>query len=660
VTRSFSWVLLSLLLVACSDETLELGPDVDSAGFSAPTAHTAAANLAVLGQAPFENRQDFDDAERGLIARMPNLKISKADGSDIWNQTAYEFMGEEAPDSVNPSLWRQALLNNKHGLYKVTEGIYQLRGHDLANMTLIESDTGWIVVDPLTSRETASTALAFAREQLGDKPVVAVMVTHSHIDHFAGVLGVVSEEEVAQGKVRVIAPEGFMEEATSENVIAGIAMLRRSQFMYGSQLPRSARGHIGSGLGKNPALGTVGILQPTDIVNHDTHELTVDGVTIQFLYAPESEAPAEYMFYLPQYEAFCGAEVVSSNLHNLYTLRGAKVRNALKWSFYINESIDLFDDAEVYFGSHHWPRWGREDVLSFLEIQRDTYKYIHDQTVRLFNAGMTSREIAEELKLPESLTATFSNRDYYGTIRHNSKAVYQGYLGWYDGNPANLNPLPPTAAAERYVEMMGGEIAILEKAQVYFDRGEYRWVAEVLNHLVFAEPGNAAARGLLARSYDQLGYQSESGPWRDVYLSAAYELRHGVATRAVTDLSSARDLMKHTPLPLMFGSMAVRLKGPEADGEKLSIKMVFTDLDESYLLRVENAVLHHREARPGENADAVLTLTHELFLDLALKTAPIQDVLLSDDLSIEGSKLALLKFFSLQDQPDGLFSIVTP
>ncbi len=655
-------VLAVLLLTGCAEPgpAWEPGPDADAQGHTAPTAYTAERNLAVLEQRPFSNQQDFEDASRGLIASMPELVVPRDLGGTTWNQTAYEFMGESVPASANPSLWRQARLNNQHGLYQVAEGIYQLRGHDLANMTLIDSDNGWIVVDPLTARETARAALAFARDQLGNKPVTAIMFTHSHIDHFGGVLGIVDESEVRERGIRVIAPRGFMEEATSENVIAGVAMMRRSQYMYGSRLARSERGHIGSGLGKGPAFGMVGLLAPTDIIDHDTKELVVDGVTIEFQYTPESEAPAEFMFYLPKQRAFCGAEVVSSNLHNLYTLRGAKVRNALKWSAYINDSIELFPDAEIYFGSHHWPRWGREQVVDFLEVQRDTYKYIHDQTVRLFNEGLTPKEIAEQLSLPASLRQSFSNADYYGTVRHNAKAVYQGYLGWYDGNPAHLNPLPPAEAGQRYVDMMGGSEAILAKSQSYFDRGDYRWVAEVLNHLVFAEPDNTAAKDLLARAYDQLGYQSESGPWRDVYLSAAYELRHGKPTEPVTDLAATRDLLKHTPLPLMFDSMAVRLNGPEAEGEELAILMRFTDVDESYLLQVKNSVLHHRAERPGDVADATLTLTHTLFLDLALKTRPLQEVFFSDDLSIEGSRLDLARFFALQDQPDGMFAIVTP
>jgi alkyl sulfatase BDS1-like metallo-beta-lactamase superfamily hydrolase len=661
ILRVSAIVLLFLASAGCSDDTaIPIDPAADAQGHTAPSAETARRNAAVLQEAPFADRQDFADASKGLIARMPNLRVGASGAAPIWDQTAYEFISGDAPASVNPSLWRQAQLNNMHGLYQVSERIYQLRGHDLANMTIIEGDTGWILVDPLTARETAAVALQFAREHLGDKPVVAVLFTHSHIDHFGGVLGVVSAADVAAGKVQIVAPDGFMEEVTSENVIAGIAMSRRATYMYGAQLARSERGHVGSGLGKNPAIGTPGVLEPTTLINDELLALTIDGVEFEFLYAPESEAPAEFMFYLPQLQAFCGAEVVSNNLHNLYTLRGAKVRNATRWSGYIDEAIERFSAAEIYFGSHHWPRWGNDNVMDFLKVQRDTYKYIHDQTVRMFNNGKTPGEIAEELTLPQSLRGTFANRDYYGTVRHNARAVYQAYLGWYDANPAHLNPLPQQQAGSRYVEMMGGAQALLDNAQVYYDRGEYRWVAEVVNHLVFAQPDNIAARALLAQTYDQLGYQSESGPWRDVYLSAALELRQGAPQRASIDLASARDLLQHTPVPMMLDSMAVRLNGPEAEGVELSLKMVFSDSGESYLLTIENSVLRHRLARPDDSADTTLTLTYDLFLDMALKTASLKDTLLSADLQVEGSKIDLVRFFALQDQPQGVFNIVTP
>jgi alkyl sulfatase BDS1-like metallo-beta-lactamase superfamily hydrolase len=526
-------------------------------------------------------------------------------------------------------------------------------------MTLIEGATGWIVVDPLTASETASAALEFAGAQLGERPVSAIIFTHSHIDHFGGVLGVLAEAGELSEDVRIIAPQGFMEEATSENVIAGTAMGRRAMFMYGKQLPRSERGHVDSGLGVSPAFGSYGLLEPTELIDRTPQALVIDGVDFVFQNAPGSEAPAELTFYLPHVKAFNGAEVTSHNLHNLYTLRGAKVRDALLWSHYIDESIELFGEAEVYLASHHWPIWGNQRIIEFLEVQRDTYKYIHDQTVRLFNQGLTPGEIAEAIELPSSLQADFHNRGYYGTLRHNARAVYQNYLGWYDGNPANLNPLPPAEAGRRYVDLAGGAAALLEKAKTAYDQSEYRWVAEVLNHLVFAEPGNTGARALLAACYDQLGYQAESGPWRDVYLTAAFELRHGPPEQGL-NVAAMEDVLRETPVRRFFDSMAVRLNGPDAEGVALSVNFVFTDLGESYLLDIGNAVLHHRPSTPDTPADATLKLTHGVFLAMLTGRAGLKDLLLSDEIELEGSRLDLLQFFSLLDKPDGRFDIVTP
>jgi alkyl sulfatase BDS1-like metallo-beta-lactamase superfamily hydrolase len=557
-------IIVALTLSACAtDEPTPVFDPADSspdvAGNTPATTHTAAQNARVAEALPLADTQDFEDAKRGLIASDPELRVVGSDGRAIWDMAAYGFMNGEAPASVNPSLWRQASLNNIHGLFEVTKGIYQLRGYDLANMTLIEGKTGWIVVDPLTAKETAAEAMAFARKHLGDKPVSAVIFTHSHIDHFGGVLGVLSPEEVEERKVPIVAPEFFIDEATSENVVAGVTMSRRALYMFGLRLPRGERGHVGSGLGKGPAHGTFGILQPTETITETTTELTLDGVKLVFQNAPGSEAPSELTFYLPDAKAFCGAEVVSHNMHNLYTLRGAKVRDALKWSGYIDEAIALFGDAEIYFGSHHWPIWGNARVIDFLEKQRDTYKFINDQALRLALHGDTPREIAEQLELPESLRTSFPNRGYYGTLKHNAKAVYQRYFGWYDGNPANLDPLPPAESGAKYVELAGGAANLLEKAKEAYDGGEYRWVAEVVNHLVFAEPDNQDAKDLLAEAYDQLGYQSESGPWRDIYLTGAFELRHGGPAEGI-NLASAMDMIKHAPLERFLDAMAARLK----------------------------------------------------------------------------------------------------
>jgi alkyl sulfatase BDS1-like metallo-beta-lactamase superfamily hydrolase len=431
--------------------------------------------------------------------------------------------------------------------------------------------------------------------------------------------------------------------------------------MYGSRLPRGVRGHVDTGLGKAPAYGTVGLAVPTDLIGATPTELVLDGVRFVFQYAPDSEAPAEMTFYLPEKKAFGGAEIVSRTMHNLYTLRGAKVRDALRWSGYIDEALVRFPDAEVMFASHGWPTWGRERIANYLAGQRDTYKYIHDQTLRLAASGATPREIAEQIELPESLASSFANRGYYGTVKHNAKAVYQWYFGWYDGNPANLDPLPPEQAGAKYVEFMGGASAVLAKARASYDAGDYRWAATVLDHLVFAEPGNAEARELLAASYDQLGYRAESGPWRDVYLSAAFELRHG-EPGPDTRLSGASQLLRYTPVERFFDAMAARLDGPAAEGVSLAIHFVFTDLGESHHVWIENAVLHHRKVADGAapRVDATVRLTQDFWLRLVTGRAGVRDLVLSDEIDVDGSRADLLRFFSLLEAPDPSFAIVRP
>lgn len=649
---------LALVLTGCGDKNLPVNFGADVEGHTFPTTATIAANRAVLEQLPFADTQDFVDARRGLIASA-DIVVSDNNAELIWDTTSYAFIQGDAPASVNPSLWRQEQLNNIHGLFEVVPGIYQLRGFDLSNMTLIDSDNGWIVVDPLTARETASAAMAFAREHLGNKAVTAIIFTHNHVDHFGGVLGVIQGGKAASALVPVIAPEGFMEEATSENIIAGSTMGRRSVYMYGKNLARATRGHVGSGLGKGPAYGSVGIVEPTLIVNSTPQKMSIDGVDFIFQNAADSEAPSELTFYLPKFDAFCGAEVVSRTMHNLYTLRGAKVRDGLKWSAHIDDIIARFGSANVYFGSHHWPLWGNATIVDFLEKQRDTYKYIHDQTLRLAAQGLTGREIAEQLHMPETLAQSFSSRGYYGTTKHNAKAVYQQYFGWYDGNPANLDPLPPVEAAVRYVDLMGGENAVIVSAQKAFDKSEYRWVAQLLNHLVFAEPNNTEAKALLARAYDQLGYQAESGPWRDSYLTGALELRHGVGGQGVS-VANAKDLLEQTSVEKFFDAMAVMLKGPDAEGLEMKINISFTDLKETHVLSLKNSVLHHKETSADAEANASIMVTHRLLIRMLIGAADLRETLFSDELVVEGSKLDALRFFALLEKPDSRFNIVTP
>ncbi|GIU36338.1 MBL fold metallo-hydrolase [Shewanella schlegeliana] len=653
--------LTTLLLAGCQPEfkaSANYKDKPDSAGFTAASSHTIEANQRLLSQLPFDDIEDFDDAKRGFIARMPELKVFDANGSIVWDRSAYDFIEGDAPVSVNPSLWRQASLNNIDGLFEVTKGVYQLRGFDLANMTVIEGDSGWIIVDPLTTAETAKVAFDFLNKRLGARPISAIVFTHSHMDHFGGALGLFPEGETPTEEVDIIAPAGFMHEATSENVMAGTAMSRRAMYMYGKQLPRSKRGHIDSGLGKEPAFGQFGILNPTLIVEQDT-EMTIDGVPFEFQIVSGSEAPAEFTFYLPEQQAYCGAELVSKNMHNLYTLRGAKVRDALTWSRAIDEALTAQRDTKVYFGSHHWPIWGQERVNEFLEKQRDTYKYIHDQAVRMLNAGLTPEEIAEQIQMPPALSNTFASRGYYGTAKHNAKAVYQAYLGWYDANPVNLDPLPATATAIKYVELMGGADKVMAATQVAVDSGEYRWAAELINHLVVSDDDNDKAKALLARIYDQLGYQAESAPWRDVYLTAAYELRHGSPEVGI-DLASMKQILLQSPLDNFMQSMATRVIGPEVFGEEFELNINFIDLDKNYVLSLKNAVLHHKLAPKSASANATLNISHELFVDLIIGKAGVKEVLFSDELEIDGSKLALVSFFSSLDKPKGVFNIVTP
>lgn len=649
---------LALTLVACSRDVPPVA-GADDAGFSAPTAATLAAQTEAAKRLPADDGSDLAEAQRGLIAREASLRVTAADGAGIYDADGYRFLRGAAPGSVHPGLWRQAMLNNLHGLYKVTDGVYQLRGYDLAVMSIIEGKSGWIIVDPLTSKETAARALAFARQRLGHKPVVAVIFTHSHVDHFGGALAVASPAEVAAGKVRVIAPEGFLEEATSENVLAGPAMGRRAIYMYGRDLPRSVRGKVDNGLGKEPALGSIGILRPTELIGGTSQALSIDGVDFVFQYTPASEAPAEMTFYLPGKKAFCGAEVLSRTLHNLYTLRGAKVRDANRWSGYIDAALDRFPDSEVMFFSHHWPVWGHERIATLMQEQRDTFRYIHDQTLRLANQGYGPREIAEQIRLPESLTRHWWNRDYYGTLKHDVKAVYQMYFGWYDGNPANLDPLPRLEQAKHYVTFMGGSAKVLQQAQASFEAGEYRWVAEVLNHLLAAEPDNTQAKSLLAQAYDQLGYRAESSAWRNAYLSGSYELRHGAPAKGV-NLASATELLNQTAPEQFMQMFQVALNGPKAEDVSLTINFDFRDVGEQYVVTVENSVLHFRKAPPAKHANATLALTRPMLVRLITQQVGIKDVLTSPELKVSGSTIDLIRFFALLDKPDLVFPIVTP
>ncbi len=621
-------------------------------------AATLRANELMAQEFKLDDPQDFEDARRGFVAR-PEGKVLGTDGAVLIDFDAFKFVDGKAPPTVNPSLWRHAILNAQIGLFKVTDGIYQLRGFDIANMTLIEGKTGWIVVDPLTARESSSAALAFARKHLGDKPVSAIVFTHSHADHFGGVLGVVTPEEVAERRIPVIAPAGFMEEATSENVLVGPAMARRSVYQFGKDLERSPKGMVDTGLGKSVAYGSVGILEPTQLIAQPTQELTLDGVHFVFHNVPGAEAPAELTFAIPEKKAYAGAENLAQTMHNLLPVRGAKVRDALRWSAYLQDALDQLGDTEVYFGQHNWPIWGKARITEFITRQRDLYKYTHDQTVRLINAGFTPREIADAIKLPKSLASYPGVRGYYGDLRHNVKAVYQFYLGAYDGNPANLDPLPPQESARRYLELIGGPDKAVAAAQSAFDKGDFRWAAELLNQAVFGAPDHKGAKELLARTYEQMGYMAEAATWRNSYLTAAAELRNGPPKKGI-ERAQLVDMLLRTPVERFLEAMAGGLDGPAAEGKDLRINLVLADTQESYVLWIENAVLHFKKAAPDAAANATLTLTKPIFIRMMAGTAGVKDTLLSDDLKVDGSKIDLVRFFTLIDKATGSFAIVTP
>jgi alkyl sulfatase BDS1-like metallo-beta-lactamase superfamily hydrolase len=623
------------------------------------TPATLAANAAVAAALPADDGADFERVRRGFIDTLPNARIESPTRGVTWDLSAFAFEEDPTPPpTVNPSLWRQARLNLNHGLFKVTDGVYQVRGFDISNVTFIEGERGYVVIDPLTTAEPAAAALALMRKHRGDKPVTAVIYTHSHVDHYGGVLGVLSEADVAAG-ARIIAPEGFLIEAVSENVFLGNVMNRRATYMYGALLPRGPRGHVDAGLGKAVSLGQPSLVAPTESISRTGVRLEIDGVEAVFQVTPGTEAPAEMNFFFPRLKALCMAENCTCNLHNLYTPRGAQVRDAKAWSFYIDEALEMFaGDSEVLFASHHWPRWGREDAVHFLKTQRDAYKFIHDQTLRMANHGLTPKEIAEDLALPPTLAAEWYVRDYYGTLNHNAKAVYQRYLGWFDGNPANLHPLPPVEAGKRYVDLAGGAEPLLAKARVAFEAGDYRWVAEVVNHLVFADPVNDAARSLQADALEQLGYQAESGPWRAFYLTGAQELRNRRPPAAAPRQAALAQLPR-LPGAFLLDSLSVRLNGPKVGAATLSLGVTFSDTGERFLVEVENAVMRHYADREDPSETSVM-LTRACLVEMVTGAKTIEAAQAEGALKIEGVAHKFADFLAWLDRFDFWFEIIEP
>jgi len=622
---------------------------------------TAALNRAVLESLPFADTQDFDDAGRGLLAALPELEIKNDQGRIVWSLRDYAFLADEqSPPTVNPSLWRQARLNMHHGLFQVTDRIYQIRGFDISNMTLIEGDRGVIVIDPLISTEVARAGLALYRQVRGDRPVTAVIYSHSHTDHHGGVRGVVDEADVNAGRVPIWAPDRFMEEIVSENVLAGTAMIRRAQFQFGATLPKGPRGQVDAGLGKVTSRGTVTLIPPTRIIEKPIEEHRIDGIDVVFQLTPETEAPAEMHMFHPGLRALNLAENATHNLHNTYPIRGAQARDANAWAKYLNVALDRFGrDADVAFAQHHWPVWGNRRVLDFLARQRDLYKYLHDQTVRLMNHGWKAVEIAERLTLPKSLGQTWHVRGYYGTLSHNAKAVYQRYLGWYDANPANLNPLPPVERGRKYVEYMGGADAVIRRARQDFAKGEFRFVAEAMSHVVFADPANTEARGLGADALEQLGYAAESATWRNAYLLGALELRRGVPTTAARAPISP-DVVRAMSLDLFFDYLGVRLDADRADGRRIVINWVFADLDNCYVMNLENCALTCLADRQSNRADATVTLERAVLNRLVLREVSFADAVAQGQARIDGDAARVAELFDLLDDFSLMFEVIEP
>ena len=604
---------------------------------------------------PFEDTRDFEDADRGFLGTVSPLRITDDSGAVVWDGDAYDFLSGDAPDTVHPSLWRQCQLVAKHGLFHVTDGIYQVRGFDLSNVTFVETDSGVVVIDPLISTETAAAALALYREHRGDRPVVAVVYTHCHVDHFGGVKGVTSQEDVDAGRVQVIAPVGFMEPAIAENLYAGTAMGRRAGYMYGAALPRTAQGGVGAGLGQTTSTGRVTLITPTHYVTETGEELTVDGLRIRFQLAPGTEAPAEMHFLFPDHRALCIAENATHTLHNILTIRGAVVRDAHMWSRYLGEAVELFgDESDVVFASHHWPTWGHDEVVDFLETQRDLYAYLHDQTLRMINAGLTGPEIAEDFPMPPGLARSWSTHGYYGSVSHNVKAIYQRYMGWYDGNPARLWKLPPQDAAVRYVALMGGADAVVDAARQATEAGELRWAAELLDHVVFAEPAHEAGRALLADTLEALGFGSENGPWRSAYLSGAMELRHG--NFGTPTQTASGDIVSHLSPTMFFDALAVQVDGPAAWDLDLPLRWVFPDHGTTVRTSLRHGALTYGNDRPGD-VTATVTVPRAAFAALATGDAAAAQ---AAGLTVDGDASALGRLLGVLAAPDPAFNIVEP
>jgi len=623
-----------------------------------PSTFTRDINAGFQRDLPFADTQDFAFADRGFIATRKDPIIATAAGQPVWNLAAFDFLKGPPPETANPSLWRQAQLMAKHGLYKVSDTIWQVRGFDLANITFVKGAKGWIVIDTLGSNETAKAAYDLITEHVGQRPIVAVIYTHSHTDHFAGTAGLVSLEDVKSGKVQVIAPKGFLEAAVGENVIAGPAMQRRALYQFGIPLPKDAGGLINAGIGPGIAAGSTSLIPPTKEIAATGEAMTIDGVKMTFQFTPSTEAPAEMNVNFPDWKIVDMAENANATQHNILTPRGAVVRDAKVWAEGLTKALRLYGDSEILITSHGWPRFGNAEIRDYLGKHRDVYAYLHDQTVRLMNKGLNGDEIAAQLKLPAELAREWYDRPYYGSLSFNSRAVYQFYMGWYDANPANLAPMPPVDTGKRYVAAMGGAEKVKQLAREAYDSGDYAWAAELLNHVVMSDSADTDAKDLLARCYDQLGWQSEPSTWRNIYLTGAQELRTGVSAPRANPASQMASLA-NLPLGQLIDLLAVRLNPEKSAGQTAKFAFVLTDSNERTFITIANGVLVHEEIAAPEPVEATLTLTRADFLGGVFGGQPLPAKIASGAVKLEGSPQALLKLQQWMDAPNPVFPIVT-
>jgi alkyl sulfatase BDS1-like metallo-beta-lactamase superfamily hydrolase len=653
------YIILSFML------TIGLGQSVMAADTAKPaTEATKAANAAVLKELPFNNKQAFEDSKKGFIAPLENNGLVKnAKGDVIWDLPKFDFLAGDkpAPDTVNPSLWRQAqIMQHYTGLFKVTDHIYQVRGLDISNITFIEAPKGVIVMDPLVSAEVAKAGLELYRKHRGDKPVVAVIHSHSHIDHYGGVKGVVSQKDIDSGKVKIYAPVGFTEAALNENVIGGNRQTRLSGYQYSQLVEPGPTGSVTSGLGLINSRGTITFAVPTNLITKPVQKEKIAGLDFEFMLAPDTEAPAEMFFYIPKYKALSTAEDAVHTQHNVYSLRGAKVRSAYNWAMYLKLANERWGGkAEVLYAPHHWPIWGKQRIIDHLTRQSAAYKYINDQSIRLANSGYDMVEAAEMIKLPEALQSEWGLRGYYGTTNHNVKAAFDKQFGWYNGNPATLHPLPRVPAAKKYVEYMGGADAIIEKAKADFDKGDYRWVMQVLMQVVYADPSNMQARNLMADASEQLGYQAEAGTWRGWYMSAAKDLREGVKPMSIAVFASP-DTVAAMPLELFFDYLSIRLDGPRAEGKTIKLNLNLPDTKDKYLLVVQYGVLQYHKDQQAKDADASLTMSRDTLNQIIGGKLKVEQGVTKGTIKLDGDSKKFEEFVALLDTFDPWYQVVMP